>query len=73
MVQGSSIKIRIDNPYVIHRIEPTSLAPCIAILEYLAENMNIDKSKVDDWSIYATSWKCYMILFQKLSPSNGGR
>lgn len=65
MVQGSSIKIRIDNLYVIHRIEPTSLAPCIAILEYLTENMNIDKSKVDDWSIYATSWKCYIIFVPK--------
>lgn len=45
MVQGSSIKLRIDNPYMIHWIAPTSLDPCIAILEYLAENMNIDKSR----------------------------
>lgn len=48
MVQGVSIKKRIDNPYVIHRIEATSLDLCVAIFEFLAENINIDKSKVDD-------------------------
>lgn len=45
---GSFHKKRIDNPYVIRRIEATSLDLCIAIFEFLAENINIDKSKVDD-------------------------
>lgn len=45
MVQESSIKIY---NVVLHRIELTSLDPCIVMLEYLAENMNFDKSIVDD-------------------------